>query len=388
MIRFLLVTFSTLLLISCGESDNSEPPAELVDFQQTLEIQELWSADTGNGVGQQFVKLFPFITDDKIVVADREGDVTAYNLSTGEELWSIELDTVISGGVGGNNSSLVLTSRSGYVILLDSNGKKVWEVDASSEVLMPPQIAGNLIVIRSVDGRISALDIADGKEKWTYSRDVPALSLRGNSSPIITKGYIFNGLDNGRLVALDLLDGHTVFDIPVATASGRSELERLIDIDGHSVINEGTLYMASYQGRLVAIDIRRGQLNWSRKLSTYSGVEYAASGLYISDDKDFIWALDASNGATLWKQDKLKARSITRPVRMKKAVVVADYEGYLHWLSAFDGHFLGRVETDGSGVIVPPIVHNGILYVITRDGELSAYTAKQLESSEVTENSL
>jgi len=131
--------------------------------------------------------------------------------------------------------------------------------------------------------------------------------------------------------------------------------------------------MSSYQGRVVSIDVRRGQLNWNRKLSSYSGVAYSSAGLFLSDDKDSIWALDSANGATLWKQEKLKARSITRPISIKKSLVVGDFESYLHFLSPFDGHFLARVDTDGSGIIVPPIEHNGRLYVITRDGELFAF---------------
>lgn len=376
MIRSLLIAFASFMLVACGDSDNSEPPAELVEFKASIEVKNIWNVNTGDGVEQQYIKLFPLISGQTIFVADRSGDVSAYNIENGDHLWSVELDIELSGGVGGDENHLVLTGKNGYVVLLDNKGQVIWKVDASSEVLMPAQIAANQVIIRSVDGRISALNIKNGREVWSYKRDVPALSLRGNSSPIITKGYIFNGLDNGRLVALDLIDGHVVFDIPVASPSGRSELERLVDVDGDSVIANDTLYMASYQGRVVSIDIRRGQLNWSRKLSTYTGVDFDGSYLYTSDDKDHVWSLDAANGATLWKQEKLKARQLTRPVTMKNTLVIADFEGYLHWLSPFDGRFLARVETDGSGVIVPPIVYNDHLYVITRDGELSAYSIK------------
>ncbi len=375
--RFIVLLMSVLVLVSCTKEDNSEPPAELVEFKTTLEIRTLWSVATGDGVGDLFVKLFPLISNDKIIVTDRNGHVSAYKLETGEKIWDTKLNIVVSGGVGGNDTNLVITSRNGHVILLDANGKLIWKIDASSEVLMPAQIAGGLIIIRSVDGRISALNLTDGSEKWTYRRDVPALSVRGNSSPIIKQSYIFNGLDNGRLVTLDLLDGHVIFDIAVATASGRSELDRLVDIDGHAEIKNGILYMSGYQSRIVAIDIRRGQLTWSRKLSSYSGVSYSKSGLFASDDEDFVWALDSTNGATLWKQDKLKARHITRPIYIKKSIVVADYEAYLHFMSPFDGAFQARVETDGSGIIVPPIEHDGRLYVITRNGELYAFELKE-----------
>jgi len=377
MIRLYLILFlilpASFFLSACSDDDNAEPPAELVDFKQTLNVKELWSVDTGNGVGQLFIKLFPLILDDRIVVTDRDGNVSAYALQTGKKLWHIALDMSVSGGVGGDNNHLVISGRNGHVVLLDAKGKLVWKVDASSEVLMPAQIAGQSIIIRSVDGRISALNIKDGSEQWTYRRDVPALTLRGNSSPIIKQGYIFNGLDNGRLVTLDLLDGRTVFDIAVASPAGRSELERLVDIDGHAEMQKDTLYMASYQGRVISLDVRRGQLNWSRKLSAYSGVSYSANTLFISDDKDSIWALDSNNGATLWKQEKLRARKITRPIAIKKSIVVADFQGYLHFISKFDGHFQARIETDDSGVIVPPIEHDGRLYVVTRDGELFAF---------------
>ena len=374
MIRNFLIIFSCLLVMACSKSDNTEPPSELIEFEQSIQIDRLWRVNTGVGVGQQYIKLFPLIINEKIIVADREGKVSAYETASGESLWEIDLDMPLSGGVGGDDNHLVVTSKNGHVIMLDNAGQIIWNVDASSEVLMPAQIAGEFVIIRSVDGRISALNINNGLEKWTYKRDVPALSLRGNSTPIITKGYVFVGMDNGRLVTLDLITGNVVFDIPIATPSGRSELERLIDIDGHSVITDDTLYMASYQGRVVSLDIRRGQLNWSRKISTYTGVEQAGSNLFSADDKDHVWAFDMSNGATLWKQEKLAARMITLPVAMKNTLVVADFEGYIHWMSQFDGRFLARVETDGSGVIVPPVIHNDVIYILTRDGELSAYT--------------
>ncbi len=379
MIRSLVIFCMALIITACGDSDNAIPPAELVDFEPSIKVRELWSVDTGDGVGQQYLKLYPLLREDSLVVSDRNGQVTAYALESGKELWSKEFDTQLSGGVGGNDKYLVLTGKNGHVILLDKNGKLLWQVDTSSEVLMPAVIAANLVIIRSVDGRVSALDLDNGDTKWTYKRDVPALSLRGNSAPVIKQGYIFIGLDNGRLVVLDLIDGHTVFDIPVGSASGRSELERMIDIDGNLVIKDDILYLSSYQGKVVAIDIRRGQLSWNRNLSSYNGVELTPSGLFLSDDQDHVWALDVNNGATLWKLNKLQARQITRPVSHKRDIVVADYEGYLHWMSSFNGEFLARVETDGSGIITPPLTKDGVLYVITRDGNLYAYTTDNNE---------
>ena len=373
-LKFFLLAFLFVLLTACGsEEDNADPPAELVDFEASAEIEKLWDVSTGEGVGQQYLKLYPLLLSDRLIVTDRNGTVQAVNLSNGDIIWSVDLDVIVSGGVGGNENYHIVSSRDGEVILLDAaDGKVKWKAFVSSEVLVPANIVSNNLIVRTVDGKIIALQLETGAERWVYKRDVPALSLRG-SSRLLTEGkYIFAGLDSGRLVALNN-NGNPLFDSAVAIPRGKSELERIIDIDGDAVLKNNVLYIASFQGSVIAIDVRKGQLIWRRKLSTYTGVEVAGSAIFSSDERDHVWALDSNNGATLWKMDKLSARRITKPVAMGDAIVVGDYEGYLHWISQYDGHFMARVESDGSGFIVPPLVSGDRVYVLSRDGELAAY---------------
>ena len=370
----LLLSFLFISLYACGGADdNSEPPAELVDFESTAEVEELWNVSIGSGDEQQYLKLYPLMLDDRMIVADRQGVVVALDLESGDEVWEIELNTILSGGVGGDAQHHFVTTRDGEIIALDADGKINWRERISSEVLVPPVVVGKVLVIRSLDGQISGLDINTGKLNWLYKRDVPALSLRGNSRLLVNQGRIYSGLDNGRLAVLNAENGRVLYDVAVAIPKGRSELERMVDIDGDAALSSDVLYMASYQGRVVAIGTRRGQLQWSRKLSTSTGVEVDNSTLFSSDARDFIWALDRNNGATLWKQEKLKARQLTRPVEMGEAIVVGDFEGYLHWISKYDGHFIAREEMDSDGILVPPVVKNNRLYVISRGGEVAAY---------------
>jgi len=373
MIKLLLSLLFISLYACGGAEDNSEPPAELVDFEATAEVKELWSTSIGDGDEQQYLKLYPLILNDRMIVADRQGSVVALDLETGDEVWVIELDVILSGGVGGDEQHHYVTTRDGEIIALGADGKIDWRHRISSEVLVPPVVVGKVLVIRSLDGQISGLDINTGKLSWLYKRDVPALSLRGNSRLLVIKGRIYSGSDNGRLAVLNAADGRVIYDVAVAIPKGRSELERMVDIDGDAVLSSDVLYMASYQGRVVAIGTRRGQLQWSRKLSTFTGIEVDNSTVFSSDARDYIWALDRNNGATLWKQEKLKARQLTRPVEMGEAIVVGDFEGYLHWLSKYDGHFIARIEMDGDGILVPPVVKNNRLYVISRGGEVAAY---------------
>ena len=373
------LALSFIFLVSCGsEEDNSEPPSELVDFEASAKVEKLWDVSIGDGSGQQYLKLYPLLLSERLIATDRNGLVQAININDGDSIWSVDLDVVISGGVGGNELYHAVTSRDGEVILLDSkDGNVKWRVNVSSEVLVPAEIVNNNLIIRTVDGKIIALHIESGAQRWVYKRDVPALSLRG-SSRLVTKGdKIFAGLDSGRLVALDN-NGNPLFDSAVAIPRGKSELERIIDIDGDAVFRNNVLYIASFQGSVIAIDVRKGQLIWRRKLSTYTGVEVSGSGVFSSDEHDHLWGLDNNNGATLWKMDKLSARQITKPVAMDGAIVVGDSQGYLHWVSQYDGHFLVRVESDSSGFIVPPLVKDDRLYVLSRDGELIAYQYKKL----------
>lgn len=371
--KYLILSLFVLLAACSGDQDNTEPPAELVDFLPSAKINKLWNTSTGSGVQQQYLKLFPLLLDDRLIVADRNGVITAINLDDGRKLWTTDLDVVLSGGVGGDHSHYFVTSRDGELISLASDGTVNWRKNIASEVLAPPVLADQHVIVRGVDGTITSLSADTGIQNWIFKRDVPALSLRGNSQPVISFGRIYNGLDNGRLVVLDAKDGRALLDVAVAVPTGRTELERIVDIDGKAVLRDGVLYMASYQGRVVAIDVRRGQLSWARKMSIVSGVELSGSYLFTADERDHVWALDRNNGATIWKQEKLQARSVTLPVAMNNTLVVADNQGYLHWLSQYDGHFIARILVDDSGIIVPPVVKGDRVFIQDRDGNVSAF---------------
>lgn len=374
MIKRLLVISLFFLIAACSsEEDNAEPAAELVEFTATEQFTLLWDEQVGSGVNQQYLKLYPLLLDDHLVIADRSGVVTSLNLNTGKTLWKSHLESILTGGVGGDKQSHIVSTRDGEIIKLSSTGKVLWRVQNSSEVLAPAVAVDNRVVIRSTDGKIIALDLASGQQVWSYKRDVPALSLRGNSQPVVLYGRIYAGLDNGRLVALDLSDGRLLLDVAIALPSGRSELERMVDIDGEAILDNGILYMASFQGRAVALDIRRGQILWTRKISTSSGVALSGSTVFMVDDRDHIWALDKNNGATLWKQDKLQNRQLTMPVIVSDKIVVADSLGFVHALSQYDGHFMARIKMDDVGVLTPPVVKANKAYVVNREGMIAAY---------------
>ena len=374
--RYFLLLFSVVLITACGDDDNTEPPAELTEFKQTHYLALQWSVSTDDSIEQQYLFIEPLLLKDRIVTAGRNGTLNAYELKDGDELAEIELDIPLSGGVGGNEDVWLVGSRNGELIAVSADSNDIlWRTRVPSEILARPVVYNkSIVLVRTVDGQILGVDIKTGKINWNYSKTIPALTLRGSSSPILSRSHFYTGLESGRLIAMSPIDGEVAWDMALTVPEGRSEIQRLVDIDGKSELYGRVLYAASYHGRIAAIDVTRGQIVWARSFSSNTGVSVGTDAVYSSDDRSHIWALDRNNGATLWKQDKLQARSVTRPVIYKDFLVVGDVEGYVHVMSRFDGHFVARERVASDGILVPPIVDGDRLLVLTRGGYLAAFT--------------
>jgi outer membrane protein assembly factor BamB len=259
--------------------------------------------------------------------------------------------------------------------LASDNGQEVWRSQASSEILATPEVADDIVVVRTIDGSFTGLDARTGVQRWLYTSRVPALSLRGTASPVLVEDLVVAGLDTGKLVVLSLENGGPVFEKMIAPPKGRTEIDRLVDIDTSPRVMEDTLYVAAYQGNITAMEIKTGRTIWSVDFSSHSGMALDREKLFVADDTDTVWALDRANGAEVWKQEQLTGRRLAAPVVSGNYVVVGDFEGYLHWLNRSDGRVVGRARVDRKGIAVAPAVRGDILYVLGKGGELSAYRA-------------
>jgi outer membrane protein assembly factor BamB len=355
-------------------SDNAEPPAELTDIQTRAGLQEIWSRDVGAGIEDQFLRLRPGLDDGRVFAAERKGRVSAFAAGSGEELWTVNTGIEIASGVGVGNGLVLVGSSEAELVALDwQDGKELWRTRLSSEILSIPASGQDMVVVQTVDGKLTGLKAADGARIWVFDRSVPVLSLRGTSSPVLVQGAVIAGFDSGKLAVVDLARGLAAWEISVAVPHGRSELQRMVDIDAPPQIWGNTVYVATYQGRLAAIEGNSGRILWARDLSSAAGLGLDFSGVYVTDESSHVWGLDRENGNALWKQDKLTRRALTAPVALDSYVAVADYEGYVHLLSRSDGDLVGRVRADGKGVTAPLVVEDGILYVYGNSGSLTAY---------------
>lgn len=359
-----------------GEA-NIEPPAPLTEIETTLEIETLWSTTVGRGVEKQFLKLTPVAAGDLIFTADRKGTVSAVNAQTGKLVWKQDTEQAISGGPGiGEGAVLLGTSEAEVLALSQEDGHLVWKSAVTSEVLAAPRAAEGVAVARTVDGKLFGFDASDGQRLWVYDRQVPALTLRGTSAPVLVNGLAVTGFDNGSLVALELKTGKPVWEVLIAQPRGRSDLERMVDIDAEPLVIDGTLYVAAFQRGVAAMSLESGRISWERDVSSYAGIAADPGNVYVSDDQGHVWALDRYTGSSVWKQEKLHARALSAPATIGDYVVVGDFEGYLHWMRRDDGEIVARVRVDKSRIIAPPFVENDTLFAYSSDGTLGAYRPK------------
>ncbi|MGM0676689.1 outer membrane protein assembly factor BamB [Ectothiorhodospira marina] len=375
--RILVLLLAAVLLTGCGlwSRDTSEPPAPLPDFEATLEPQGLWSRNTGAGSDGQYLQLSPFLGPESVVAVDARGRVSAHALDDGDRLWQVDLNEPITAGVSGGGDRVIVGTGKGHAIALSlETGDELWRRTLTSEVQGISRVDQGAVVFRTNDGRLHALDARTGETGWTAGRTTPALSLRGTGAPLMFSGRVAAGFDNGRVVMLGLGRGNVLWEATVSTPSGRSELERMADVDGALAVEDGVLYAAGYQGRVMALALSDGRVLWQRDLSSYRGVSVAGQMLFLTDSEGHVWALDRRNGATLWQQDRLRLRRVTLPVVLGEHLVVGDYEGYLHWISPEDGALVGRARGDHQGIMGVPQVRDGVMYTLGRGGRLSAFT--------------
>lgn len=373
---------SAVLLSGCslfGSDDNTEPPAKLKSFEKQVELRRLWSQGTGDGTDKQFVRLVPTVSGKRIYAADRNGSVWAFELDSGKVIWRRKTGIALSAGPGAGEGLVLVGSSEGELVALEAdNGEPRWRTEVPSEILSVPQVYEGVVIVQTVDGAISALDAESGERLWIYDRSVPVLTLRGTSTPLVTEGIVMAGFANGKMVALEVANGREVWDAAVAVPHGRTELQRMVDLDADPVVSGGTLYATSYQGRLVAVSLQDGRMLWNRDMSAYTGIAVDRSQVFVSDADSEVWALDRRNGGALWKQPDLRRRSLTGPVVIDDYVAVGDFEGYVHLLSSADGSVAGRVRVDSDGIQATPVTLFGDrLLVLGAGGKLALY---QLES--------
>jgi outer membrane protein assembly factor BamB len=378
--RLLLPLGLAALLIAagCSKDKDVEPPAVLVNFPAKLPVKKLWNEGVGGGKKQIVLRLGlgPAVDNGVVFAASHKGEVLAASLDTGRHIWVKNLKIPISAGPAAGAGLVVAGSSKGVVVALDgATGRELWRSRLNSELLSAPAISEKIVVIRSVDGRLHGLDAHNGKELWSVEQQVPRLSLRGTAIPIIAKEVAISGFDNGKVMAVSLNTGDTVWDTALASPHGRTELDRLVDIDSAVRAVGDNVFATGFQGRTAMLALDSGQIWWAHDMSSYRGLAVDDDNLYVTQSDGILVALRQRDGSELWRNQKLKLRRLSTPVLTSTAVVVADFQGYLHWLDKTTGELVARERIAKERVTNSPVAVGDTIVVLTDGGKLAAFRA-------------
>jgi outer membrane protein assembly factor BamB len=368
----------TLLVASCGlfgdEEDEALEPKELVKISETVKIKRIWTAKLGDDAEFLRVALRPAGDGSRIYAASRDGIVTAFDPASGKQIWRTKLEMELSAGPGAGEGRVAVAGKDGLGIVLDAaTGKEQWRVDIAAESLATPLIKNDTVVFQTIDNRLDARSLFDGRERWSIVQSTPVLTIRGSSSPVTVGSTVLAGFDSGRIVAANIDTGVVIWEVLLSPPKGRSDLDRLSDIDGAMALVGQDLYATGYQGRMAALASESGQILWNREVSSYEGIAADWNSVYTTRDDGEIIAMTRANGNELWRNDSLLRREPTLPIPFNTTVVVGDFEGYLHFFSAIDGEPVARQKIGGAAITSDPFVIANRLYVQSDSGSVSAF---------------
>ncbi len=368
------------LVTGCSKDEIQEKPAELVDIKPTRKVARLWSTGLGGDAQHLRLALRPIVVDDVLYAASHQGEITALSAANGKRRWTVKTKLPLSAGPEVSGSILVVGSSDGDVVALDSaKGTELWRRSIGSEILARPLIVGDLVIIRTVDGHLEALSLTDGANRWNVDESVPRLTLRGTAPPVHAGDRIVAGFDNGRVLALDPRSGEVLWDTVVNAPSGRTELERLADIDAPARVSGSDVFVVGFQGRIAMLALDSGQIWWARDASSYRGFALDDANIYLTTSDGVVMSMRRVDGAVQWEQDALKYRGLTAPAVDGDALVVADFEGFVHWLDKSSGEIVARHKTDGDRVTNAPVTSDAGVFLQTDSGALVAFKSRIAE---------
>ncbi len=375
---FLLpLVLASMLLAGCSSNPNAIEPNDLPDFDASYKVKRLWKEGVGDGVEDSQLTLRPAVTQQQVFAGDVFGEVYAISRDKGKRQWRVKTEDRIGGGFYAGYGMVLYGTREGMAVALSmESGEELWRTQLSGEALAIPNSNGTIAVFQTQDGHVTALDASTGDQVWDYETPVPTLTLRGLAQPAIADGRVYAGFANAKLAALDAETGVPAWEQRIAEPTGRSELDRLTDVDGNMIVEGGGVFAVAFQGKLGVADQINGRQYWGKEMSSAQVISASAGRLFVADDVGVVRSVDQRTGSVLWQQDKLYGRRLTGTAVQGDLMVVGDFEGYLHWMDADDGTLVARKKHDGDGFAGTPVSYEGTLYVLSYDGKLAAYTVR------------
>ncbi|TDT41627.1 Beta-barrel assembly machine subunit BamB [Halospina denitrificans] len=373
--RFLpvLCVLAGIVLSGCSSTEPREQPAAVPEVTGEAPVREIWSRRFAEGHDGEYLFMTPVVVEDQVFISTANGYIGAYDARLGRRDWWKQLDARLIAGVGADSDHLYVVTRNGKLMALSHTGEPRWEAALPNESLVPPQSNGRQVIVQTIDGEVLAYDQDDGERSWQYDSNMPVLSFRGNATPYVDGSRVVTGFDNGRVVSLDVTTGRVQWQQALGTASGRTELERIVDVDSSPVVRDGTVYITGYQGKVAALTLRSGEERWSRSVSSLRSPAVGNDNVVVAAYDGRVIGYDLASRREVWRHDKLQWRRLNSPVTLGDHVLVGDFEGYLYAIRQADGSIDGRAQVDGKGIRSPMVRYRDRVILFGNGGQIASY---------------
>ena len=369
------LTVLTLALAGCankGVKVEDVKPNPLPKLVQAKTLVPVFSTTVASTSEADPLRLRLDVDNGVIFAINPKGEVEAYQGK--QRLWQKKISKLgLSSGVEAKDGLVVVGNSKGQLFALDqTTGDEKWTAQLSGAILAPSLIHAGRVITVANDGTVYAHEVETGKQAWTYSLPNVQFSLRGQAVPVaLDARNVLIASANAYIYAIDAISGAPKLQRRVAVSEGRSDIQRLIDIDGEPTVMGQFVVTTSYQGQVTVLDLNSQQVVWSEDASSNQRPEVKGNGVFVAQTDGKITAYEITTGNKLWENDQLLNRKLSNPVMLDNDLVVGDLDGVLHLIDPATGEIVGRSKTSGE-VRTLRVIDNQ-LYVGTRKGAMSVW---------------
>ncbi len=364
LIVFIISSCTTLNFWSDDDED-LESPKELSAIENRVDLSINWKRSSK---GANYLGAFePAFSGQEVFFADEEGTIRSLSRETGRVNWEEKLDFQLSVGVAYGFGKLAFSDNQGNLHLFDIDSKSIdWSSNTGSEVLANPVIDARFVVTRTSGGELQAYSMSTGERVWSFRSQLPPLTVRGTSSPILSQGNVISTFDNGRIGVFQLNTGFLIWDSPISYIKGASELENLIDSHSRPVVIDSLMYATNYQGNISIYDLAQQRQVWAEEASSLVPPLVLNNMIVVIQDNGSILSFSNRTLQQSWLNEDYLRRKLSNAVEFNGNILVGDLDGYLHIIDVLNGITLGRKKV--SSKAIKSIVNRGdAVFVVDED---------------------
>ncbi|SMY09088.1 PQQ-like beta-propeller repeat protein [Flavimaricola marinus] len=351
-----------------------------------------FSAPIGEGnTRRNRITADPVVLDGRVFTMDALGVVSAFTTG-GQPLWSRSLipptdraGEASGGGLAAAGETVYATTGFGRLVAMDvATGGERWvqDLDASGGA---PTVAGDLVYVVARDSRAWAIERSSGRVAWTLDGTPSTANFAGGAGPAVNNDVAIFPFPSGEVLGAFPQGGLRRWSSVIAGARpGEAGSLSANDISSDPVILGDTVYVGNLSGRVVAMQATTGERLWTATEGALSPVVPVGGSLFLVNDINELVRLDASDGTPIWRQplpQSEESGGLTRrtsrfvhfgPILAGGRLVVASSDGVLRSFDPVSGALVSAVPLPG-GAASHPVVAGGVLYVVSADGQLMAF---------------